>query len=555
MLWRFTKTWPPRQAPPWPAFDFNAPQVDLPPLAVKPPKGGNGGEEPTPLPPVTGSLADFRGVVNERLEKRGSRKGKREVAEMIADWSAQNGLLLYDKELEQTYFRTPENVVHSILGNGAGLRRCLMESGINATETVYDWLLQELDVRASYNGEGVTIRHLSFLDNGTLYLSNGPSEMTVMDLETGSMEKQPNGYQGVLFAANTALPEWDPTADPVSTSDLISLNPNLEAPLEIPSYTQDLQTNLMRVWLVATLAGVRPLPILVSIGDKGSGKSTLHRCILQLLCGPLADVNSISKDERDFWVNVSQRAAVCYDNLDTKPPQWFCDHLAAASTGSSRQVRSLYKNAELTNLQAIAALSITTRTASFARGDLSERSLPLYVGDMTDEQRVSERRLKEGLLENRSGVLVHLTQLLRAAWLHLESVPSGLPARFLDFAEWVWACYRCKGAERHVHVTLDSWRKVQSLAVGENDPLIAAIVEFAPGILDEDPGKLSMKLQRDLLRALTDAGASLPDLGGGRALGAHLRDIVSALDLAGYRLERTEGGDGVNVRWTLRRKK
>jgi len=63
---------------------------------------------------------------------------------------------------------------------------------------------------------------------------------------------------------------------------------------------------------------------------------------------------------------------------------------------------------------------------------------------------------------------------------------------------------------------------------------LRAIVTHAP---TRDPARLHRQSASDLLRGLSDAGAGLPYLGGGKAIANRLRELRSTLRLCGWKLE------------------
>ena len=94
---------------------------------------------------------------------------------------------------------------------------------------------------------------------------------------------------------------------------------------------------------------------------------------------------------------------------------------------------------------------------------------------------------------------------------------------------------------------LTAWRAAQALAIGDADPLLAAIVEYAP------PEGFTRITGSELVRRLTHSGADLPYLGGGRRIAAHLRELRGALSLAGWQLDEQRCGEQTQFSIVLRR--
>jgi energy-coupling factor transporter ATP-binding protein EcfA2 len=317
---------------------------------------------------------------------------------------------------------------------------------------------------------------------------------------------------------------------------LAAFRPSLVAPAEVPSYTPEVQTRLLSVWLVALVAGIRPLPLLALIGNKGGGKTTLGRSIQRLLMGEHGGLTPLSGDERDFRTLIQERPAAGFDNVDGAVPPWFVDALANAITGGRVQKRELYTNDTLRDREILAAIIVTSRTAPFARTDVTERALPLFTAEFEDGMRRPDSVLDREVAEERSGMLAYLLRWASRTLERQHDAPLDLPARFLDFARLVWAWHHIAERPEEALPVLAAWRAAQTLAIGDADPLLAAILEHAP------PEGFQRIAPSDLIRQLTMAGADLPYLGGGKKIASHLRELRSSLKLAGWNLTESQVG-------------
>ena len=133
-------------------------------------------------------------------------------------------------------------------------------------------------------------------------------------------------------------------------------------------------------------------------------------------------------------------------------------------------------------------------------------------------------------------MLVHLLRLAPLVLASLRDAPYDLPARFLDFARLVWAWHRVTGRAEEAWPVLIAWRAAQALAIGDADPLLAAIRDHAP------PDGFVRIAPSELVRELTAGGASLPYLGGGKRIANHLREVRGSLALAGWDLTESQLG-------------
>ena len=176
-----------------------------------------------------------------------------------------------------------------------GLRRYLRDAGLNATDYVFAFVLEELTMAAMKHRKpllgGMTWR------NGALYTFRA-AHRSWSGHRLGGLEKLPNGTDGMYFTAGSAIPEWEPQPldDAEHPLSLAALQVAINTPPEVGEYTPDVQQVLLAAWLVAFMAGIRPLPLLATLGNKGGGKSMLLRSIPQ--AGDGADERLDAADER-----------------------------------------------------------------------------------------------------------------------------------------------------------------------------------------------------------------------------------------------------------------
>ena len=84
------------------------------------------------------------------------------------------------------------------------------------------------------------------------------------------------------------------------------------------------------------------------------------------------------------------------------------------------------------------------------------------------------------MVEYRSEVFAYLVTAAANMLSWAPQAPGELPARFLDFARLAWAWYAATGQPERAIPALNAWRAAQALAVGDADPLLRAILEYAP---------------------------------------------------------------------------
>lgn len=492
-----------------------------------------GKEPPPPIDVSTAStLSELAPAVNARLNQRTSRVDKQHVATRIIDWLGENDRLLCDisdSEDPFPYILTDDGSAIGVVGESKLLKSAINEAGINASEPAYNWLVNDLQARAMRDGRRVILEHFRAIRDDAIYVSCGRRHM-VIGRHGEPLRVEPNGTDGVLFAAEFVLPTWEPTT-PRELATLRAFQPNLVAPPEAPDYTPEAQHLLIESWVLAAFMGIKPLPILVPIGQKGSGKSTTAKIIAQVFQGASADVSPVPGTQRDFNAALAALPLFVIDNMDAEPQDWMVDALANACTGGTVQERKLYTNFDLMARKLSAALAITTRTGVFAeRPDLKERVLPIFYGELLDDQRFSDRLISDEAITHRDGILSSLT-LEAASLLGDKSPAAGFVSRFQEFAKVATRDPNLDGVG-----ALTAWIKAQVLGVTDNDPLLQAILDYH--------GELPLHgTATEIVKLLSSNGADIPHQGGGKKIARKIREVKAALMMAGFSVREQQSRD------------
>lgn len=507
--------------------------------SAQPPPSATPSQAPTPTgKPVR--MSDLEQDIVKMLGRRMSRDDKADLSRLVVDFLVANNRLFWDTVTGRTYVQDDDYQVLDLVGGAeasARLRRFLRDAGLNSTEFTYAYVIEEMTMAAVRN----PIRlHQNMVQLGNaLYIPCGAS-WYVRATTTAGLEKMPNGTDGVYFVARSAIPEWEPLPLPQTKHplDLRALHVAIDAPPDVSTYTADMQRLLLSSWLVAFMAGIRPLPILATLGSKGGGKSMLLRSIMKLLLGADQDMTTLTADKRDFDTMTTNDLLVGLDNVDQlqQGTEWLYDSLATVATGGMNKRRQYHTLADQVNLQIVAAVMLSSRTASFARPDVAERTLPIFVRPFEDAERVPDSLLLAELPRERDAVVSWLAYHAADVLERVGSAPAGLPARFQDFARVVWGHCVAIGEEPQAVALLTAWRKAQSMSVGDADPLMNAIAEY----LANDPTGLGLfdLSAKALLDKLKAEGYEVPFLGGGKRIAARLRELKSTF--AGLGIQLTE---------------
>ena len=194
-------------------------------------------------------------------------------------------------------------------------------------------------------------------------------------------------------------------------------------------------------WLLASLRGTGPYPLLVLTGEQGSAKSTAAKLLRSLVDPARPPTTGMPRNERDAAIAARNRHVLAYDNLSGLPA-WFSDTLCRLSTGEGFATRALYTNDEEVVIEASRPVILTGIENPSVRGDLAERSITIRLAPIADADRRTESELMatfEAAVPIIFGALLGGLSigLRRYGEVRLDRLP-----RMADFCKWAVACER-----------------------------------------------------------------------------------------------------------------
>ncbi|GFK92800.1 hypothetical protein NNJEOMEG_00627 [Fundidesulfovibrio magnetotacticus] len=290
-------------------------------------------------------------------------------------------------------------------------------------------------------------------------------------------------------------------------------------------------------------------PIILLVGDKRKGKSTIARLYRTLL------------DPADPWANKSPRkieeqallmgsnALPVLDNLSDIPP-WLSDMYCEAFTGGGFQKRTLYTNAGDYRISYRRGMIITSLILPTNRTDFLDRCLVVDMEGSKTLTKSAGSGLEIAFERDRPNILGGMLDLLVEAkkmepTLNFQDLP-----RYSDFARYgaAMADILGYGARRYMDALLGALRESAKEAVEASDPVAAALIQLA-----QSAGKFTGGSD-DLLAALNKLrprslpnGASWPE--SAVQLGKALSRVKDHLEEQGVYLEANKTRNG--KRFTL----
>lgn len=190
---------------------------------------------------------------------------------------------------------------------------------------------------------------------------------------------------------------------------------------------------LLVAFMVASLKGLGPFPILILQGEQGSAKSTTARVIRSLIDPSAAELRATPKDERDLVITAKQSWLMAFDNLSGVQP-WLSDALCRLSTGSGFSTRALYSDSDEVIFDAKRPLVVNGIDDMASRDDLKDRTIALFLPSLSPEQRRDEQGFWKDFNNARARILGALLDAVSGVLRFLPDVDiQGLP-RMADFA-------------------------------------------------------------------------------------------------------------------------
>jgi hypothetical protein len=289
-----------------------------------------------------------------------------------------------------------------------------------------------LEALALHEGASAELHVRSAWEAGsqTLWVWLGPGRYLAVDAQRWRVLRE----APVLFRVYPTLQELP---DPVE-GDLAAL----EELLELVGPRDERLRRLLIVWLALAWLPHVARPILLFVGDMGSGK-TLRQRIIKRLLDP-AKPESIRLDAREIIQKLAHCQIALLDNLGSIP-ELAIDTLCRAVTGEGDSKRRLYSDEEDVVFEFKRAILLNGINPPADRPDLNDRLLPVPLERIPDEERRKEEAIWEFFARRHATWLGALATLLSAAMCVRASVRLRRLPRLADWGKWTAAIYEAAG--------------------------------------------------------------------------------------------------------------
>jgi hypothetical protein len=197
---------------------------------------------------------------------------------------------------------------------------------------------------------------------------------------------------------------------------------------------------LVLAWLVAALRPVGPYPILKTLGEQGTAKTTVARVLRAFVDPNTCPTRGAPHTERDLMIAAENGWVCAFDNLSYVTPE-LSDALCRLSTGGGFGVRTHYENDEETVFHSKRPIILNGIEDIGTRSDLMDRALVVELPRLADKDRLPERAFDRKFEEACPRIFGALLDALVVALRNLPEVEKSniIWPRMADFAQWAVA--------------------------------------------------------------------------------------------------------------------
>ena len=417
--------------------------------------------------------------IQSSQEIRGNAK-KDKISELIIAELLKIGKIYKANSLYYLFTNNEKRLI-CISDDPLELRALFTQWGINASENLYKYVLNELYVHCVNNAQSVEIHRFAYFNpiTFTLYLYNGIRE--IFKITANNIETIENGDDGVMFME---LKNYQPfkLVKPVKKIDYVEeyLTGRLNIDNDASILDLSTQRKVAKVWIYSLFfeSIMKTKPIFTVIGTKGSGKTTFLRRVGQILFGEIFDVTSVANDCKDLETIITNNYYVVIDNLDN-PPKALNDALARIATGQIIKKRKLFTTNKELEFEVKCFVALTSRTPQFTRDDVADRLICIYLKRyelFTDENNLCRETLakRDEIMSYMIGkIQTYIKKLYEA-----KDITFLVDFRMADFAVFALKTAENKKEEEELKNIFSTMIKIQNEFTLKDDVLYIVLKDF-----------------------------------------------------------------------------
>lgn len=282
---------------------------------------------------------------------------------------------------------------------------------------------------------------------------------------------------------------------------------------------------LVAAWLLAALRPVGPYPIMLLVGQQGTGKTSTSRTLKRLTDPSVSPLRAPPRDTRDLLVAAVNSRVLAVDNLSGASAD-LADSLCRLSTGGALSERRLFTNHEETLVEVQRPVILNGIDDPATRPDLADRCLHVMLPPLGARQ--TEMDLAARFDADAPAIFGALLDGLALAVRDHAKVRLNPLPRMADFATWAAAGLPALGFTADEFSSAYQRNRAELLETAvDASPVASALVRFMD-TRDQWTGS-----SVDLLSLLSDGSASPAWPKSAKGLVGTLRRLAPALRSVG----------------------
>jgi len=408
-------------------------------------------------------------------------------------------------------------------------RSCYTQLGFSPSSSVFDDATRTLVGRARYDGPEYDVALRIAEHSSDIFVDLCDANWRVVRISALGWSVQSNEDVPVRFRRDKGML---PLPEPQHGGTVAELRSFVNV--------ADADWPLLLVWLVAALRPNKPFPVLPIGGEQGSAKSSTARVLRQLIDPSVVPLQAPPKNESDVILAARNSWLLVFDNL-SHVPEWLSDALCRLATGGGIRTRKLYTDAEEVLFSAKRPIALNGIGNLATRGDLLERSIPLTLPTIADENRRAEADFWTDFQVAQPRIIGALYDAVSFALANLDNAraitESRLP-RMADFAQWATAAESALGLADGEFLRAYATNQVEANEIVLEEAVAERLVAFM------ETQSAWSGTATELLAALTDVGATTKPKGwpaDAKSLSRALTRLAPNLRRAGIEIDRGRG--------------
>lgn len=400
------------------------------------------------------------------------------VAQLVIKTIKDTGKI-YASNHKYYLFIDDEREMIPILKDSINLMNLMTKWGINAAEPLYKYVYHELIAYAAENAISVDIHKFAYYDSKqfTLYLYN--TTKSIFKITEDNITTIENGDEGILFEEMSNYQPFNIVELKKDTNcfleviikdlNLDNSNPNIN------------QRKLVEIWFYCLFfESIMPTkPLLVTIGEKGSGKSSILRRIGKLLMGKKFNVTSTTPDYKNLITLITNNYLIVLDNMDS-PTTQINDSLARIATGQIIMVRDYYTTNTQIEYEAKCYVALTSRKPQFTRDDVADRLVCIFLGRL-ENKFISENEIDKGIVEARDEVMSYVVSRLQTIVKNLKRNQDKTfrhAFRIADFADFALKSVDSEAEQKAINNLFSALAQQQKEFATQDDIIYTLLKEI-----------------------------------------------------------------------------